>query len=105
MKPLELCGRAIANSSRVGESVLDLFGGSGSTMIASDQLQRKALLMEFDEKFVDVIVKRYIRHKRSSENCFLMRNGNCIPLVSLNYYDNIIELKKIGHADLTCPTI
>jgi DNA modification methylase len=80
MKPLELVGRAIANSSRVNERILDLFGGSGSTMIAADQLQRKSCLMELDEKFVDVIVKRYIRHKQSSENCYLIRHGKRIAL-------------------------
>jgi DNA modification methylase len=80
MKPLELCGRAISNSSKVGEYVLDLFGGSGSTMIAADQLQRKALIMELDERYVDVIVKRYIRHTKSAEGCFLIRQGKEIPL-------------------------
>ncbi|MFH2116694.1 MAG: DNA modification methylase [Bacillota bacterium] len=80
MKPLELCGRAISNSSKVGEYVLDLFGGSGSTMIAADQLQRKTLIMELDERYVDVIVKRYIRHTKSAEGCFLIRQGKEIPL-------------------------
>lgn len=75
MKPLELVGKAISNSSRKNELILDLFGGSGSTMIASDQLQRKARLMELDEKFVDVIVKRYIKHTGNKENCYLIRNG------------------------------
>jgi DNA modification methylase len=89
MKPLELCGRAIANSSRVGEIVLDLFGGSGSTLIASDQLQRKARLMELDERFVDVIVKRYIKHKGSSENCYLIRNGNKISLDTIEDFQNL----------------
>jgi len=88
MKPLELCGRAIANSSRVGEIVLDLFGGSGSTMIAADQLQRKALIMELDEKYVDVIVKRYIRYKGSSENCFLIRNSEKFPIDSISEFQN-----------------
>ena len=83
MKPLELCGKAISNSSRVGEYVLDLFGGSGSTMIAADQLHRKALIMELDEKYVDVIVKRYIRYKGSAENCFLIKNGKKILLDSI----------------------
>ena len=89
MKPLELCGRAIANSSRVGEIVLDLFGGSGSTMIASDQLQRKARIMELDERFVDVIVKRYIKYKGSSDDCYLIRNGEKISLSTIEDFQNL----------------
>jgi DNA modification methylase len=89
MKPLELCGRAIANSSRVGEIVLDLFGGSGSTLIASDQLQRKARLMELDERFVDVIVKRFIKYKGSSDDCYLIRNGEKIPVGTIEDFQNL----------------
>jgi len=89
MKPLELCGRAIANSSRVGEIVLDLFGGSGSTLISSDQLQRKSYLMELDERFVDVIVKRYIRHKGSSDNCYLIRKGKKLSLNAIDDFQNL----------------
>ncbi len=89
MKPLELCGRAIANSSRVGEIVLDLFGGSGSTLIASDQLQRKARLMELDERFVDVIVKRYIKYKGSSDDCYLIRNGEKIQVGTIEDFQNL----------------
>ena len=89
MKPLELCGRAIANSSRVGEIVLDLFGGSGSTLIASDQLQRKARLMELDERFVDVIVKRYIKYKGSSDDCYLIRNDKKIPVGTIEDFQNL----------------
>jgi len=88
MKPLELVGKAISNSSRRHESVLDLFGGSGSTMIAADQLDRKSYLMELDEKFIDVIVKRYIKHKASNENCYLIRNGKRSPLSNFEYFEN-----------------
>jgi len=87
MKPLELVGKAISNSSRRHESVLDLFGGSGSTMIAADQLDRKSYLMELDEKFIDVIVKRYIKHKASNENCYLIRNGKRSPLCDFDYFE------------------
>jgi DNA modification methylase len=87
MKPLELVGKAISNSSRRHESILDLFGGSGSTMIAADQLDRKSYLMELDEKFIDVIVKRYIKHKASNENCYLIRNGKRSPLSSFEYFE------------------
>ncbi|PKK98685.1 MAG: DNA modification methylase [Tenericutes bacterium HGW-Tenericutes-2] len=88
MKPLELVGKAISNSSRCHESVLDLFGGSGSTMIAADQLDRKSYLMELDEKFIDVIVRRYIKHKASNDNCYLIRNGKRSPLSDFDYFEN-----------------
>jgi DNA modification methylase len=88
MKPLELVGKAISNSSRRHETILDLFGGSGSTMIAADQLDRKAYLMELDEKFIDVIVKRYIKHKESNDNCYLIRNRERSPLSNFDYFEN-----------------
>ncbi len=51
--------RAIQYSSRAGESVLDLFGGSGSTLIAAEQTGRRAFLMELDQLYCDVIVERW----------------------------------------------
>jgi len=59
MKPVELCARAIRNSSRKGDTVLDLFGGSGSTLIACEHTGRKACLCEIDPLYTDVIVKRW----------------------------------------------
>jgi DNA modification methylase len=59
MKPVELVERALTNSSKSGNIVLDLFGGSGTTMIAAERLGRKARLMELDPKYCDVIVKRW----------------------------------------------
>jgi len=59
MKPLPLIGRLIANSSKKGETVLDLFGGSGSTLIACEQLGRKCYMMEYDPQYVDVIIERW----------------------------------------------
>jgi len=58
-KSVELAVRAIQYSSRDGENVLDLFGGSGSTLIAAEQTGRKAFLMELDPLYADVIVTRY----------------------------------------------
>lgn len=58
-KPVELAVRAIQYSSHEGENVLDLFGGSGSTLIAAEQTGRKAFLMELDTLYADVIVTRY----------------------------------------------
>ena len=86
MKPLELVGKAIKNSSKKGERVLDLFGGSGSTLIASEQIDRCALLMELDEKYVDVIVKRYLRFIQSYDDCYLIRDGVSIPLSTIVDY-------------------
>ena len=59
MKPVELVERAINNSSKVGDIVLDGFGGSGSTLIAAEKTRRKARLMELDPKFCGVIVRRW----------------------------------------------
>jgi DNA modification methylase len=58
-KPVELAVRAMQYSSRVGENVLDLFGGSGSTLIAAEQTGRRAFLMELDALYCDIIVARY----------------------------------------------
>ena len=61
MKPIKLLARGIKNSSRPGEIVLDLFGGSGSTMMACEQLGRKCRMVELDPKYCDVIVDRWER--------------------------------------------
>lgn len=58
-KPLKICERGIVSSTREGEIVLDLFGGSGSTLIACEQLDRTCYMMELDPKYCDVIVKRW----------------------------------------------
>lgn len=59
MKPLKLIARQIRNSSREGEAVLDLFGGSGTTLIACEQMNRRCFMMEFDPHYADVIVDRW----------------------------------------------
>lgn len=59
MKPVKLMARLIKNSSKPGQTVLDLFGGSGSTMIACEQLKRKCFTMEFDPKYCDAILARW----------------------------------------------
>lgn len=59
MKPVDLVERALTNSSKSGNIVLDLFGGSGTTMIAAEKLGRHSRLMELDPKYCDVIVKRW----------------------------------------------
>lgn len=59
MKPVRLVGRLIKNSTRHGETVLDPFGGSGSTLIACEQLGRKCVTIEIDPKYCDVIIDRW----------------------------------------------
>lgn len=67
MKPVELVSKAIKDSSNKNDLVLDLFGGSGSTLIACEQLGRKCYMMELDPKYCDVIRKRYWKFVNGSE--------------------------------------
>lgn len=59
MKPVELVERALRNSSKAGDIVTDLFGGSGTTLIGCERVGRHARLMELDPKYTDVIVRRW----------------------------------------------
>jgi DNA modification methylase len=59
MKPIALISYPIKNSSKIGDIVLDLFGGSGSTLIACEQIDRICYMMELDERYCDVIIKRW----------------------------------------------
>lgn len=72
MKPIPLMGRLIANSSRRKDIVLDLFGGSGTTLIAAEQLGRKCRMVEYEPIYVDVIIKRW--EELTGMKAFLMRN-------------------------------
>ena len=58
-KPLFIPSEGISNSSQAGDKVLDLFGGSGSTLIACEQLNRKCYMMELDPHYCDVIIARW----------------------------------------------
>jgi DNA modification methylase len=59
MKPIELVAECLKDNTREGNVVIDVFGGSGTTLIAAEQLNRKAFLMEFDEHYCDVIIARW----------------------------------------------
>lgn len=74
MKPVPLIAYPILNSSMTGCIVLDPFGGSGSTLIASEQTDRVCFTVELDEKYCDVIVKRYIEQV-SAKDVYLIRDG------------------------------
>ncbi len=84
MKPLKLLARLIKNSSRPKELVLDTFLGSGSTMIACEQIDRTCYGMEIDPKYMDVIVKRYVKFKNSYEDIYLLREGKMIEAGELD---------------------
>lgn len=83
MKPVPLIAYPIKNSSMTNCIVLDPFGGSGSTLIACEQTGRYCRTIELDEKFCDVIVKRYIEQVGSSEQVFVIRDGETIPFEAL----------------------
>ncbi len=75
MKPVALVAYPIMNSSLTNCIVLDPFGGSGSTLIACEQTERICYTIELDEKYCDVIVKRYIEQIGNSDDVFLLREG------------------------------
>lgn len=75
MKPVPLLAYPVLNSSMTGCIVLDPFGGSGSTLIACEQTGRVCYTVELDEKYCDVIVKRYIEQAGGMDNVFLIRDG------------------------------
>lgn len=75
MKPIPLLAYPIMNSSMTNSIVLDPFGGSGSTLIACEQTKRICRTIELDEKFCDVIVKRYIEQAGSTKDVKVVRDG------------------------------
>ena len=85
MKPVELLAYPILNSSMANCVVLDPFGGSGSTLIACEQTDRVCRMIELDEKYCDVIVRRAVEQLNGSDGVFLIRNGERIP------YKEIVE--------------
>lgn len=88
-KPLDLLGYPIGNSTRENAIVLDTFGGSGSTMMACEQMGRICFMMELDEKYASVILRRYAEDTGDSENVYVMRGGKKIP-----YADLVKEVEK-----------
>ena len=85
MKPVELLAYPILNSSMANCIVLDPFGGSGSTLIACEQTDRVCRMIELDEKYCDVIVRRAVEQLNGSADVFLIRNDKRIP------YKEIVE--------------
>ena len=83
MKPVPLVAYPIKNSSMSNCIVLDPFGGSGSTLIACEQTNRVCHTIELDEKFCDVIVKRFIEQAGTTENVYVVRDGQNIKFDEL----------------------
>ena len=83
MKPIPLIAYPIRNSSMTNCIVLDPFGGSGSTLIACEQTGRICRTIELDEKYCDVIVKRYIEQAKSAAGVYVVREGKKIPYAEL----------------------
>ena len=82
-KPLDLLGYPIGNSTQENAIVLDTFGGSGSTMMACQQMNRVCFTMELDEKYASVILRRAVENGVSPEDIFVERNGEKHPYSEL----------------------
>lgn len=91
MKPVNLCAYPIQNSSMSNSIVLDPFGGSGSTLIACEQTNRICYTIELDEKYSDVIVKRFIDYVGSDKDVFLLRDGEKIKYKDLEKTEEILN--------------
>lgn len=82
-KPLDLLGYPIGNSTQENAIVIDTFGGSGSTLMACEQMNRVCCTMELDEKYASVILRRYVDDTGDAEGVYVIRNGEKIPYSAL----------------------
>ena len=78
-KPLPLIAYPMKNSSLVNSIVLDLFGGSGSTLMAAEQMDRTAYLMELDPAYASAIVRRFVAYRGNTEDVHIIRDGQKLP--------------------------
>lgn len=89
-KPLDLLSYPISNSTQENGIVIDTFGGSGSTMMACEQMNRTCYMMELDEKYASVILRRYVEDTGDEDHVFCMRDGKKI------LYKNIVKKVEIA---------
>jgi len=82
-KPLDLLSYPIKNSSQENSIVLDTFGGSGSTLMACEQTNRICFMMELDEKYASVILRRYVENTDNADGVYVLRGGKRIPYSEL----------------------
>jgi DNA modification methylase len=80
VKPVVMIADAIKDATKRGEIVLDCFGGSGSTLIAAEKVKRKARLIEYESKYVDVIVRRW--QELTGEAAILAGSGESFDVIS-----------------------
>lgn len=82
-KPLDLLSYPIGNSTQENAVVIDTFGGSGSTLMACEKMNRICYTMEIDEKYASVILRRYVEDTGDMDNVYVIRNGKKIPYADL----------------------
>ena len=92
MKPVPLLCYPIKNSSQVNGIVMDLFGGSGSTLIACEQIDRIAYTLELDPKYATVIVKRYIEQVGTDDDVYVLRDGEKVHISSVEKASEIQDV-------------
>lgn len=73
----------ISNSTQENAVVIDTFGGSGSTLMACEKMNRICYTMELDEKYASVILRRYVEDTGDKDNVYVIRNGKKIPYADL----------------------
>ena len=82
-KPLDLLGYPIGNSTQGNAIVIDTFGGSGSTLMACEQMNRTCCTMELDEKYASVILRRYVDDTGDADGVYVIRDGKKLPYTAL----------------------
>ena len=82
-KPLDLLGYPIGNSTQENAIVIDTFGGSGSTLMACEQMNRTCCTMELDEKYASVILRRYVDDTGNADGVYVIRDGEKLPYTAL----------------------
>jgi len=82
-KPLDLLGYPIGNSTQENAIVIDTFGGSGSTLMACEQINRTCCTMELDEKYASVILRRYVDDTGDADGVYVIRDGKKLPYKAL----------------------
>ena len=90
-KPLDLLSYPIGNSTQENAVVIDTFGGSGSTLMACEKMNRICCTMELDEKYASVILRRYVEDTGDADGVYVIRNGGKIP-----YSDLVKEVERSG---------